>query len=65
MDRSRNKFSASKNQYATDIEDAASTGNKSLEEALIQERDKKIKEIRNNFSEDETVIKKNRGRAQG
>lgn len=46
------------NQYATDIEDAASTGNKSLEEALIQERDKKIKEIRNNFSEDETVIKK-------
>lgn len=46
------------NQYNTDIEDAASAGNKSLEEALTQERDKKIEEIRNNFSEDETVVRK-------
>ncbi|MDN7244883.1 HAMP domain-containing sensor histidine kinase [Planococcus shenhongbingii] len=47
-----------RNQYESDIQEAISAGNKDLEEALTQEREKKVEEIRNNFSDDEAVVRK-------
>ncbi|MFD1029926.1 HAMP domain-containing sensor histidine kinase [Metaplanococcus flavidus] len=45
-------------QYNPDIEEALENENDSLVEILTEERDGKIEEIRNNFSDDETVREK-------
>ncbi|MGI2327859.1 histidine kinase dimerization/phospho-acceptor domain-containing protein [Planococcus sp. YIM B11945] len=45
-------------QYNGDIEEAASTDNEELQNALIEERNKKIAAIRTNFSDDDVVREK-------
>lgn len=42
-------------QYAADIENAQASGNTSIEEILVKERDQKIKAIQSNFADDEVV----------